>query len=112
MLYATTIEDYERRYELGIQDARLEGVGEYHWVPRDSVFSLATGGGWDGLYREYPGSPGFVAFSRVGFGEGGTQALVYMSHGRGGLWGEGALYVLEREGDRWQIVGKVSLWQA
>ena len=35
-----------------------------------------------------------------------------MEHGRGGLWGEGALYVLEREGGRWEIVAKNSLWQA
>ncbi len=112
MLSPTTIDDYERRYELGLQDARLEGVGEYHWVPRDSMFSLANGRGWREFYRKYPGAPGFVAFSRAGFGEGGDQALVYMELGRGGTWGDGALYVLERTGDRWEIVGKNSLWQA
>jgi len=45
------------------------------------------GGDWLAFYKRFPGSPGIMTFSRVGFSEDGTQALFYLSNHCGGLAG-------------------------
>jgi hypothetical protein len=58
---------------------------------------------WNAFYRRFPGSPGLVAISRVGFGRDGASALVLVEYGCGGLCG-GTIYVLlAQQSGRWRV---------
>ena len=69
----------------------------------DDVF--ANKGGWDAL-----GASTIVRFSRIGFRCDGNQALMYRSQSCGVLCGHGDLVILEKSGNRWQIVLTRMLW--
>jgi hypothetical protein len=58
---------------------------------------------WAAFYRLFPGTPGHIDVSRVGFSRDGNTALVLLEYGCGGRCG-GTLYVLvHRVGGRWFI---------
>lgn len=87
----------------------LEGVGRYRlvdWAEIEEVFQ----NGWEAFYDAYPGSPGILAFSEVGFNADQSQAVVYMMHIRGGLWGGGTLYLLQRRADGWTVTDRTVVW--
>jgi hypothetical protein len=58
--------------------------------------------GWQGYYRRYPGSGGYLEVSAVGFDPTKTRAMVYMAHSCGGLCGGGMHYLLERVEGVWR----------
>lgn len=59
---------------------------------------------WEAFYRRFPGSPGLVTLSRVGFGRDGTSALVRVEYGCGGRCG-GTIYVLlANESGKWRVI--------
>jgi hypothetical protein len=65
------------------------------------------GRGWEKFYRKYPGSEGFVTFSRVGFNRDRTQALVYQAYSCGGTCGGGTYYLLTKENGIWKVKGTI-----
>jgi hypothetical protein len=59
---------------------------------------------WSAFFRRFPGSPGLVEISRVGFGRDGASALVHVEYGCGGLCG-GTIYVLlSNKSGRWRVI--------
>lgn len=76
---------------------------------REEIFG-EPGAGWDEFYRRYPGSPGLMELSRVGFNQGRTQALVYIGVQSHYLAGIGLYVLLEKENDRWIIREQVMAW--
>ena len=61
---------------------------------------------WAEFYRRFPGSPGYIEVSRVGFSRDQRTALVLVEYGCGGLCG-GTLYVLlQRSATGWRILRK------
>jgi hypothetical protein len=61
---------------------------------------------WAAFFRLFPGSPGVIELSRVGFSRDEQWALVLVEYGCGALCG-GTLYVLvQRVGARWHVVRK------
>lgn len=102
-LDSATVADFNSRSDGGRFTDSLRGVGEYEYVGFDSLGKVLESG-WRAFYRAFPGSPGIVAFSDVGFGSDGRRALVSMMHLRGGTWGHTTLYVLEKVGEEWTVV--------
>ncbi len=62
---------------------------------------------WEAFYRRFPGSPGSIRLSRVGFSPDGSHALVYMHHGCGGRGGSGAFVILRKQDGEWRIEDRV-----
>jgi hypothetical protein len=72
----------------------------------DDIFKKG-GGRWEEFYRRYPETRGFVTFSRVGFNNDKTQALVYQAHSCGGLCGGGGYVLLVKINGVWTSKGTV-----
>ena len=68
------------------------------------------GGDWLAFYKRFPGSPGIMTFSRVGFSEDGTRALFYLSNHCGGLCGTGMYVVMEKRNGTWAIEREIEMW--
>jgi hypothetical protein len=75
----------------------------------ESIFKKG-GGDWLAYYKQFPGSPGLLTFSRVGFSTDGAQALLYVSSNCGGLCGGGYYVVMERHNGRWVIEKEINVW--
>lgn len=73
-------------------------------------FFKKGGGDWLAFYKRFPGSPGIMTFSRVGFSEDGTQALFYLSNHCGGLCGTGMYVVMEKRNGSWVIENEIEMW--
>ncbi|MBC7674345.1 MAG: hypothetical protein H7247_18145 [Polaromonas sp.] len=59
---------------------------------------------WSAFFHRYPGSPGRIEVSRVGFGRDGTSALVHVEYACGGLCG-GTIYVLlAKRSGKWHVI--------
>jgi predicted ATP-grasp superfamily ATP-dependent carboligase len=56
------------------------------------------------LKEKYPGSDGCISFSRVGFNNSHTQALVYVTRILKPLVGGGGYYLLEYNAGKWEII--------
>jgi hypothetical protein len=67
---------------------------------------------WTGFNAKYPDTHVYTFFSKVGFNDDMSQALVYMAHSCGGECGNGNLYLLARRGSRWEIVIMEDLWSS
>lgn len=70
-------------------------------------FKQGVGDGWGKFYKKYPGSGGFLTFSRVGFNADKTQALVYHAYSCGGLCGGGTYYLLIKKNSVWVVKGSI-----
>jgi len=76
----------------------------YELVSSDTI-SLSFkdhGEGWDGFYKRYPGSAGYVILSAVGFDKAKSQAIVYTGSSCGNLCGAWSFHLLEKIGGKWQ----------
>lgn len=65
---------------------------------------------WNAFYKEFPGSTGFIGFSKVGFNPTFDQAMVYLSHSCGTLCGTGYYYLLAKESGSWKVVKSYMRW--
>jgi len=68
------------------------------------------GGDWPAYFKQFPGSPGLLTFSRVGFSPDGAQALFYVSANCGGLCGSGYYVVMEKHNGQWVIKKEINVW--
>jgi len=65
---------------------------------------------WNIFYEKYPGSGGVFSFSEIKYYTGAATAIVYYWIRRNGLNGHGALALLTKSNDQWQIGYKIYLW--
>jgi hypothetical protein len=68
--------------------------------------------GWGDFYRKYPNSSGYITFSRVGFNENGTRAIIYRETGCGALCGYGGYILLNKENGDWKVATGYSCWRS
>ena len=83
---------------------------DYELVDSTQLDSVFKNGNWPAYYKRFPGSPGILGFSRVGFNADGTQALFFASVSCGGLCGGGAYVVMERRDGHWVIEKEIEAW--
>ena len=86
----------------------------YKLLNRDAVEEIFKEGcsGWCKFLERYPEAGGYISISRVGFNQMGTQALVYIAYGCGGLCGSGGYMVLAKENGLWKIKGGLAVWDS
>jgi hypothetical protein len=65
---------------------------------------------WKAFYEKYPGSGGIFSFSKIKYYRENTTAIVYYWVRRNGLNGHGALAVVTKINDEWQMEYKTYLW--
>ena len=111
-----TISDFEANNEKSyLLDRRFDLKTPYVLIGDDEVEAMfnqkaglfAAGGGWTRFYERYPGAPGLVGFSRVGFDSRKGQALVYFAFQRNYLGGSGRFFVLSRADESWKVKKQV-----
>lgn len=68
--------------------------------------------GWEGIWREHPGTSGVVRFWPAGFNESCDQAIVYVTLQRGLRIAKGWIVVLRKERGRWEVVERQQVWSA
>jgi hypothetical protein len=87
----------------------IDWLDETGWdgLPRDGD-SLEER--WFGFHRRFPGSAGWIIFSRIGLSKDLSQALVAVSSVRGELDGSGLLVLLEKERGVWRIRTRRTTW--
>ena len=59
---------------------------------------------WTAFFHSYPGSPGRIELSRVGFGRDGNSALVHVEFGCGGRCGSTLYVLLARQAGKWRVI--------
>ena len=80
---------------------------DYILLSTPEFLEITSKSNWGEVLKEtYPGSEGFVAFSRIGFNNSHTQALVYVTRVTAPLVGEGGYYLLEYNAGQWKIIGQ------
>jgi hypothetical protein len=89
----------------------------YVLISRNQLSSILSKGkdlntGWEEFYRIYPGTQGFISFSRVGFDAQMTQALVYVGNPRGALNGVGYYLFLTQNNGLWIVRNQIPAWIA
>jgi len=67
---------------------------------------------WDVFYKRFPQARGVMRLSRVGCSREAKQVLLYCDFSGGFLAGVGWYYLLDGEGDRWQITAESVARQA
>lgn len=84
---------------------------ELHEVFRDEPKGSPDQEGWHRFYERYPGAPGILAISRVGFNASKDQAMIFVIHRAGFLAGSGVFYVMHKQQDGgWEIEKEVTIW--
>ncbi|MEW6125754.1 MAG: hypothetical protein AB1757_01715 [Acidobacteriota bacterium] len=78
----------------------------------DAFFKKKGIGGWDDFYAKYPNSRGYIGFSRVGFNQQKSQALVYAIVACGSRCMYGGYYFFVKQQNKWVLKGKNILLQA
>jgi len=73
----------------------------YKLVGSHELQTSIEGSGWDGFYKQYPDSGGWIELSAVGFNADRTVAVVYMGHSCGNLCGGGSFHVLQKKDGAW-----------
>ena len=68
--------------------------------------------GWNEFYKKYPGSSGYITFSRVGFNSDETKALIYRQTNCGGLCGYGGYILLSKDNGTWKEIGAYGCWES
>jgi hypothetical protein len=76
----------------------------------EKMFRHDAGRGWKLFYQRFPGTAGTFSFSKVTYSTTGDRAVVYRGVQRGGLNGNGALFVLEKIQNEWRLKYKFNVW--
>jgi hypothetical protein len=106
-----TIDDYVAKNAKSHQLTNsLDLKLKYTLVPREKIMRIFTGLPSDEFYRQFPGSGGYIALSRVGLNSRGDQAFVYIRHICGGLCGSGHYRALVKKNGEWVVQKKFSPW--
>jgi hypothetical protein len=105
-----TLSDFrEQNREAGKIDGSLR-LPIRHVLLGESEFKLALKDGWEGFYKLYPKSGGWVGLSRIGFNREMNQAFVYFEHGCGGLCGSGIYLLLGKGEVGWKVSRVLRAW--
>jgi len=80
----------------------------YELVSSQSIETLFKQHDWEGFYKRYPDSGGFLTLSAVGFNQDKTRAIVYTGSACGNLCGRWAWHLVEKVDGKWKEAPGVS----
>lgn len=114
------VDDYLARNQAPARLRRSLGLRtSYHLLNREEgerIFGRpqrregAMMDGWERYRATFPRSSGIITLSRVGFGEGGNQALAKYGELVNPTMGRGDYFTLRRDESGWSIVGRAWAW--
>jgi hypothetical protein len=114
VLNTATIKDFRRVNSVRASFARRfdlpVGYELVAQIDIDSIFK--NHGWWPDYYKKYPGSRGWLQFSRVGFSPDGKQALFYVVRTCGDLCGGGSYVVMAKKDSGWITAKEIPVWAA
>jgi len=107
-LRASLLEDFDRV----LAESTLPPLPKHGRVVPDAatapLFETNVEAGWAEFRKRYPGSPGKVTISRVGFSADRTQAMVFLGYQNGGLSGSYDVYILGRSERGWTVLYEIN----
>jgi hypothetical protein len=84
---------------------------DYTLLPIDELAKISSQPNWGELLtKKYPGSHGYIVFSRVGFNNTLDQAVIYVANVGGPMMGSGSYYLLEKKNGAWLLMDQVNYW--
>lgn len=101
--------DFERPRPAARVPADLAPGRPVRWLTNAEFAALpkdGSGYGWAEFHRRFPGSPGHVTFSRIGFSADGTEAVVEPGCWFDSLGGARTLVRLEKARGTWRVVAR------
>lgn len=103
-----TLNSYIERNVVSSKLSATMNLGvDYILLSTPEFLEITSKSNWGEVLKEtYPGSEGYVAFSRIGFNNSHTQALVYVTRVIAPLVGKGGYYLLEYNAGQWKIIGQ------
>lgn len=102
----STLANYVKPDEPIAFERRFDGIGEYTLLPISELFSPSGENVWHDFHARFPGAPGLIAVSRVGFSNDRDEAVVYLMIARGGTDGHADALVFRRDGTGWRLAGR------
>jgi len=105
-------EDYDRRNKLHapIKADHFRIGSPLVLLSPEEAIKLIDGGGWAPFKRKYPYAQGVTILSLPGISARRDAAVLYVGQSCGGLCGEGFLVRLAKDGNRWRVVAKETVW--
>lgn len=84
---------------------------DYVLLSKEELAEISSQGNWHEILQErFPGSNGYLIFSRVGFNRTLDQAVLYVGEVAGPLMGAGYYYLLEKQNGQWAIQEQTMVW--
>jgi hypothetical protein len=107
-----TVESYLARNTQPSELSRdMDLDDDYILLNEEELAKITRPQNWRAILQErYPGSNGYLIFSRVGFNRSLDQAVIYVGHVEGPLMGAGYYYLLEKQDGKWAIQDEVMIW--
>jgi hypothetical protein len=84
---------------------------KYTLLSAEELSKISSQPNWgEVLANTYPGSNGYLIFSRVGFNKTLDQAVIYVGQVGGPMMGSGSYYLMEKQNGEWVIKQEVMVW--
>src|SRR5215216_4785184 len=107
-----TVDSLLQRNEQPTQlSAEMQLGVDYALLSAEELAEISSQPNWNEVLSEdYPGSDGYLIFSRVGFNHTLDQAVIYVGKVAGPLMGSGSYYLLEKQNGEWSIKQELMTW--
>lgn len=111
-LNRATVEDFRKVNSVQASfDSRFDLPVKYQLVAQTDINSVFKNHGWwPDYYKKYPGSRGWLEFSRIGFSPDSKQALFYVVNACGDVCGGGSYVVMVKRDSGWRIAKEIPVW--
>src|SRR6266513_1335038 len=113
-LNRATVEDFRRVNSMQASfGSRFDLPVKYQLAAQTDINSVFKNHGWwSDYYKKYPGSRGWLEFSRVGFSPDRKQALFYVVNTCGDMCGGGSYVVMVKKDSGWGIAKEIPVWSS
>ena len=107
-----TLDNYQERNKQPSQLSPNMNLGvDYVLLSREDLMKISSQPDWGQLLNtKFPGTHGYIIFSRVGFNKTLDQAVIYVGNVGGPLMGAGYYYLMEKKNGQWVMKQQVMAW--
>jgi hypothetical protein len=107
-----TLDNYlERNGQPGQLSPDMHLGVDYVLLTKEDLANISSQPNWGQVLAEkYPGTRGYIIFSRVGFNNTLDQAVIYVGNVDGPLMGAGYYYLMEKQKGQWLVKDQVMAW--
>jgi hypothetical protein len=107
-----TLDNYLERNKQSSQLSPNMNLGvDYVLLSREDLMKISSQPDWGELMNaKFPGTHGYIIFSRAGFNNTLDQAVIYVGNVAGPLMGAGYYYLMEKQNGQWLMKQQVMAW--